>query len=167
VVLALGADAALAAPGSFATDLTELSIEELMDLQVTSEGRRPQRLSDVAAAIFVITQDDIRRSGATSIPELLRMVPGCSVARINASQWAVTCRGFNGRFANKLLVLVDGRTVYTPLFSSVFWEEQSIPLENIERIEVIRGPPPCEAPTRSTVSSMSSPSRCGTPRALW
>ena len=134
--LALCAAAQAASP----EDLTELSLEELMSIKVTSVAKKPQRLADAAAAVFVITQDDIRRSGVTSIPEALRMVPGCEVARINASQWAISCRGFNGRFANKLLVLMDGRTIYTPLFSGVFWEAQDTLLEDIERIEVIRGP---------------------------
>lgn len=120
--------------------LTELSIEELMNIQVTSVAKRPQKLSESAAAIFVITQEDIRRSGMTSIPELLRMVPGLDVAQFDANKWAISSRGFNDLFANKLLVLIDGRTVYTPLFSGVFWDAQDTPLEDIERIEVIRGP---------------------------
>lgn len=111
-----------------------------MDIEVTSVSKKPQRLANAAAAAFVISQDDIRRSGATSIPDLLRMVPGLQVARIDANKWAVSIRGFNGRFANKLLVLRDGRSVYTPLFSGVYWEQQDTPLEDIERIEVIRGP---------------------------
>jgi iron complex outermembrane receptor protein len=101
-------------------DLTELSLEELMELRVTSASKKPQRISDVAAAIFVITPEDIRRSGATNIPEVLRLVPGVHVAQIDANKWAVTIRGFNNRFANKLLVLMDGRSLYTPLFSGVF-----------------------------------------------
>ncbi|UCF90632.1 MAG: TonB-dependent receptor plug domain-containing protein [Desulfobacterales bacterium] len=122
------------------SDLTELSLEDLMDIEVTSVSKKTQKLSDAAAAVFVITQEDIRRSGVTSIPEALRMVPGLEVARINASNWAITARGFNGRFANKLLVLMDGRTVYTPFFSGVFWDVQDTLLEDIDRIEVIRGP---------------------------
>ncbi len=121
-------------------DLTSLSLEDLMDLSITSVSKRPQKMSDAAAAVFVITQEDIRRSGATSIPELLRMVPGVEVARIDASKWAITARGFNGRFANKLLVLFDGRTVYSPLYSGVFWDLQNYVLEDLDRIEVIRGP---------------------------
>lgn len=121
-------------------DLTELSLEALMDIEVTSVSKKPQRLANAAAAAFVISQDDIRRSGSTNIPDLLRMVPGLQVARIDANKWAVSIRGFNGRFANKLLVLRDGRSVYTPLFSGVYWEQQDTPLEDIERIEVIRGP---------------------------
>jgi iron complex outermembrane receptor protein len=121
-------------------DLTQLSIEELMAVQVVSVARQAQPLLDAATAVFVITAEDIRRSGATSIPEALRLAPGIQVARIHANQWAVTARGFNGRFANKLLVLIDGRTVYTPTFSGVYWEVQDMLLEDIDRIEVIRGP---------------------------
>lgn len=121
-------------------DLTELSIYDLMEIEITTGSRKSQTISNTAAAAFVITQEDIRRSGATSIAETLRMVPGLQVARIDASKWAISSRGFNGHYANKLLVLVDGRTVYTPLFSGVFWDIQDTPLEDIDRIEVIRGP---------------------------
>ena len=126
--------------GETESDFTELSIEDLMNLEVTTVSKKAQKLSDTAAAVFVITQSDIQRSGATSIPEALRMAPGVEVARIDASKWAVTVRGFNGRFANKLLVLMDGRTLYTPTFSGVFWHMQDTLLEDIDRIEVIRGP---------------------------
>jgi len=122
------------------SELTELSIEDLMEQKVTSVSRTEQTFSDTAAATFVITQEDLRRSGVTNIPEALRMVPGVQVARIDSNKWAITARGFNGRFANKLLVLIDGRTVYTPSFSGVYWETQDLVLEDIERIEVIRGP---------------------------
>ncbi len=122
------------------SDLTELSLEELLNVEVTSVTKQAQPLSQTAAAIFVLTQEDIRRSGATSIPEALRMVPGLQVARLDSSKWAISARGFNGRFANKLLVLIDGRTVYTPLFSGVYWDVQDILMEDIDRIEVIRGP---------------------------
>jgi iron complex outermembrane receptor protein len=121
-------------------DVTAMSVEDLMNVQVTSVSKRSQKLADAAAAIFVITQEDIRRSGATSIPEALRMVPGVQVARIDENKWAITSRGFNGRFANKLLVLIDGRSVYTPLFSGVYWNIQDVMLEDVDRIEVIRGP---------------------------
>jgi len=120
--------------------LLDLSLEELMNMEVTSASKTAQKLSQTAAAVFVITHDDIRRSGATSIPEALRMAPGIEVARIDSNKWAVTARGFNRRFANKLLVLMDGRTLYTPLFSGVFWEFQDTALEDIDRIEIIRGP---------------------------
>jgi iron complex outermembrane receptor protein len=121
-------------------DVTAITLEDLMNLQVTSVSKRAQKLADAAAAIFVITQDDIRRSGASSIPEALRMVPGLQVARIDENKWAIGSRGFNGRFDNKLLVLIDGRSVYTPLFSGVYWNVQDVLLENVDRIEVIRGP---------------------------
>ncbi|MDP1549981.1 MAG: TonB-dependent receptor [Nitrosomonas sp.] len=120
--------------------LLDLSIEELMKIEVTSASRRSQKLSEVSSAIFVITQDDIRRSGATSIPEALRMAPGVEVARVGTDKWSISVRGFNGRFANKLQVLMDGRSVYTPLFSGVIWSQQDTLIEDIERIEVIRGP---------------------------
>ncbi len=121
-------------------DLTKATLEDLMNIQVTSVSRREQKLSQVAAAVFVITPDDIRRSGATNIPDVLRMVPGLDVAQIDANTWAITARGFNLQFADKLLVLIDGRAVYTPLFGGVNWDTQDVPLEDIERIEVIRGP---------------------------
>jgi iron complex outermembrane receptor protein len=121
-------------------DVTAISLEDLMNLQVTSVSKRAQKLADAAAAIFVITQDDIRRSGASSIPEALRLVPGLEVARIDENKWAIGSRGFNGRFDNKLLVLIDGRSVYTPLFSGVYWNVQDVMLEDVDRIEVIRGP---------------------------
>jgi iron complex outermembrane receptor protein len=111
-----------------------------MNIEVTSVSKKAQKLSSAAAAIFVITQEDIRRSGVTSIPEALRMAPGVQVAHIDANKWAISARGFNGRFSNKLLVLMDGRTLYSPTFSGVFWEAQDTLLEDIDRIEVIRGP---------------------------
>lgn len=121
-------------------DLTEATLEQLMNIEVTSVSKKEQELSKAPAAIYVITQEDIRRSGLTSIPELLRMAPGVEVARISAQKWAITARGFNGRFANKMLVLIDGRSVYTPMFSGVYWDAQDLPLQDIDRIEVIRGP---------------------------
>ena len=121
-------------------DVTAMSMEDLMNMQVTSVSKRTQKVADAAAAIFVITQEDIRRSGATSIPEALRMAPGLQVARIDENKWAIGSRGFNGRFDNKLLVLIDGRSVYTPLFSGVYWNVQDVMLEDVDRIEVIRGP---------------------------
>jgi iron complex outermembrane recepter protein len=121
-------------------DLTQVSIESLMNMEVTSVSKKEQKLSEVAAAIFVITPEDIVRSGATNIPDLLRMVPGMDVAQINSNTWAISARGFNFQFASKLLVLMDGRAVYSPLFGGVNWDTQDVPLEDIERIEVIRGP---------------------------
>jgi len=117
-----------------------MSIEQLMQLDVTSVSKRGEPLAHVAAAIFVITQEDIQRSGATNIPDLLRMVPGVDVAQITANSWAITIRGLNARYGNKLLVLLDGRSVYIPTFGGVFWDVLDVPLENIDRIEVIRGP---------------------------
>jgi len=111
-----------------------------MNVEVTSVSRRAEKLSVAPAAISVITAEELRRSGATSIPEALRLVPGMEVARVDAHNWAISARGFNDLFANKLLVLMDGRSVYTPLFSGVYWDVQDTLLEDIERIEVIRGP---------------------------
>jgi iron complex outermembrane receptor protein len=126
--------------GQQTRDLTELSLDELASIRVTSVSRRDEPLEDAPAAIFVITADDIRRSGATSLAEALRLAPSLLTARIDTAQYAITARGFNGLAANKLLVLVDGRTIYTPLFSGVFWDQQDLPLEDVERIEVISGP---------------------------
>ena len=140
-VLALAALAAISAcPQNPPKDLANESLEDLMNIKVTSVSKQEQKVSRAAAAIFVITAEDIRRSGATNIPDLLRMVPGVDVAQINASTWAVSVRGFNGRFSNTLLVLIDGRSLYTPTFDGTFWDSVDLPLENIERIEVIRGP---------------------------
>jgi iron complex outermembrane receptor protein len=121
-------------------DLTQKSLEDLMNIEVTSVSKKEQRTSEAAAAIFVISREDIRRSGALHIPDLLRMVPGLDVAQIDTGKWAISARGFNGQYSDKLLVLVDGRTVYTPIFAGVFWDSQNVPLDDIERIEVIRGP---------------------------
>lgn len=138
----------LAAAGLLATgaeaahlhQLKQMSLDELAATEISGASNRPENLHDTAAAVFLITADDIRRSGATTLPDLLRLVPGVNVARIGSSEWAVSVRGFNDQLANKLQVLVDGRSVYTPLFSGVFWDEQSMLLQDIERIEVIRGP---------------------------
>lgn len=120
--------------------LKSLSLGDLLQVKVTTVSKKPEKMGDAAAAVFVITSEDIRRSGVTSIPEALRMAPGIQVARINTSSWMVTSRGFSGVFANKLLVMIDGRIVYSPLFSGVFWDAQDLLLEDVERIEVIRGP---------------------------
>ena len=120
-------------------DLGDLSLEELGHIPVTSVTGRPQSVQDAAASIFVITAEDIRRSAATSLPEALRLAPNLQVARVNATQYAISARGFNNAIGNKLLVLIDGRTVYSPLFSGVFWDAQQVMLEDIERIEVISG----------------------------
>jgi len=121
-------------------DLADMTLEDLMKVPVTSVARRAEALSESAGAISVISQDDIRRSGATTIAEALRLAPGMDVARVDGSQWAIGSRGFNDVFANKLLVMIDGRSVYTPLFSGVFWDVQDVMMEDIDRIEVIRGP---------------------------
>lgn len=134
--LAMAASACAALP----PDPTALSLEELMGIEISSAAKKPQRLLDAATAIHVLGREDIRRSGATNLPELLRMVPGVQVARIDASRYAVSIRGFGNRYSGKLLVLQDGRTLYSPLFSGTYWEAQDVLLEDVERIEVIRGP---------------------------
>lgn len=121
-------------------DLMHATLEDLLNLEITSASRKEQRISDTAAAVYVITQEDIRRSGMSSLPEVLRMVPGVNVARINANAWAVSVRGFNDLYANKVMVMVDGRTIYNPLFAGVFWDAEDLMLEDVDRIEVIRGP---------------------------
>ncbi len=118
----------------------ELNLQELMDIEITTAAKKARKLSDSSAAAYVLTEDDIRRSGATSIMDALRLVPGVEVAAINRHTYAITIRGFNDRFANKLLVLIDGRSVYTPLFAGTYWDVQDTVLEDIERIEVVRGP---------------------------
>lgn len=120
--------------------LKGLSLEELANIEVSIASNRNERAWDAAAAVFVLTRDDIRRSGATTLPEVLRGVPGLNVARISASEWAVASRVINSQFAARLLVLIDGRSVYTPLFAGVLWDGLNIVLQDIERIEVIRGP---------------------------
>ncbi len=122
------------------SSLKKLSLGELMNIEVTSVSKRPERLSETASAIQVITQEDIRRSGATRLPEALRLASNLEVAQIDSRQWAISARGFNSTTANKMLVLIDGRLVYTPLFAGVFWDVQDTLLEDIHRIEVISGP---------------------------
>jgi iron complex outermembrane receptor protein len=126
-------------PGASAY-LKTLSLDELAKVQVTSVSRREERANEAAAAVHVITEEDIRRSGARSIPEALRLAPNLQVAQIDSKSWAISARGFSAPFANKLLVLIDGRTVYSPLFSGVFWDAQDTLLEDVARIEVISGP---------------------------
>src|SRR5438876_5430362 len=123
-----------------AAKLKTLSMEQLMDIEVTSVSKRPEKLSETASAIQVITQADIRRSGATSLPEVLRLASNLEVAQVDSHQWAISARGFNNATANKMLVLIDGRTIYTPLYAGVFWDAQDTLLEDIDRIEVISGP---------------------------
>jgi len=126
--------------GSSLQSLKSMSIEQLMNLDVTSVARHPEKLLDAPSAIQVVTQDDIRRSGASSIPEALRLADNLEVAQKNAHDWGISARGFNTDLANKLLVMIDGRTVYTPLYSGVFWDVQDYLLEDIDQIEVISGP---------------------------
>jgi len=121
-------------------DLTELSLDELAALEITTVARTAEMRSRTAAAVFVITQQDIRRSGATTLAEALRLAPGVQISRINSNQWAIGMRGFASRLSRSVLVLIDGRSVYTPLFAGTYWEVQDVLLEDIDRIEVIRGP---------------------------
>nr|CRH05424.1 putative TonB-dependent receptor [Candidatus Magnetococcus massalia] len=120
--------------------ILELPLEDLLQLEVTSASKKSQQLGELAKAAFVITPEDIQHSGATAIPELLRMVPGINVMRVDANKWSVSARGFNGRYSRKLLVLIDGRSIYTPLYAGVYWDSQDVMLEDVARIEVIRGP---------------------------
>ena len=138
--LALALAGEISVSGAEPDQLGDLSVEQLLDLKVTSVARREETVSRSPAAIYVITQEEIRRSGARSIFEALRLAPGLNVAQVDAHTSAVSARGFNDIFADKLLVLIDGRSVYTPLFSGVFWDAQDVVMEDIERIEVIRGP---------------------------
>jgi iron complex outermembrane receptor protein len=115
-------------------------LDELMQVEVISVGKKEQRVIESAAAVYVLTSDEIRRSGLTTVPDLLRLVPGLTVARIDANKWSVSVRGFSSRFANKLLVMIDGRSLYSRMFSGVFWDSLGVPVAEIERIEVVRGP---------------------------
>lgn len=129
--------------------VTEMDTADLLNMQVistrkksqvTSASKKAEYVSNAPSAVFVIGNDDIKRAGVTSVPEALRLAPGVDVARVSSSKWAVSIRGFNGIFANKLLVMIDGRSVYNPGFSGVYWDAQDVMLEDVERIEVIRGP---------------------------
>jgi iron complex outermembrane receptor protein len=126
--------------GADTVELADLSLEQLLRVEVTSVTKSKQDLQLAAAAIHVISADDIRRSGASSLPDALRLVPGIHVAQIDGNKWAISARGFNGRFANKLMVLIDGRSLYTPSFAGVYWDMHDVLLEDVDRIEVIRGP---------------------------
>lgn len=121
-------------------DLTELSLEALLDIEVTSVSRRSEQLATSAASVFVLTNEEIRRSGARTLPEALKLVPGLHVAQIDGQRWAIAARGFNGNISDKLEVLIDGRSVYSPLYAGTFWDSQDVFLPDIDRIEVIRGP---------------------------
>jgi iron complex outermembrane receptor protein len=135
----LGTAAGQSATNAIA-DAANLSLEELINIEITSVGKKETSLLRSPAAVAVLTAEDIRRLGSTSIPEALRAVPGLNVARLSANRWAITSRGFNDEYSNKLLVLVDGRSVYTPTFGGVYWNVQDYVLEDLDRIEVIRGP---------------------------
>ena len=127
-------------PESPSDSVADLALEDLVKIKVTSVSKKEEKLDDAAAAIFVLSNDDLRRSGATTVADALRLVPGVQVASISSSEFAISARGFNSQFANKLLVTIDGRTVYSPLFSGVYWDAQQVFLDDVERIEVIRGP---------------------------
>jgi len=131
---------ALSADSQTTGNLKQLSLEALGNLAVTTATKEPEPLRKVPAAIYVITQEDIRRSGATTLPDVLRLAPGVEIAQVDSDHWSIAIRGFGAVLASKLLVLIDGRSVYTPLFAGVYWEAQDTPLEDIDRIEVIRGP---------------------------
>jgi iron complex outermembrane receptor protein len=139
-VLVLGLAPAFSVAAGGPQELASLSLEQLSDIVVTSVSRQEERLSGVAASIFIISSNDIMRTGARSLPEVLRLAPNLQVARVDARNYAITARGFNNPFANKLLVLIDGRSIYSPLFSGVFWDAQDTLMSDIERIEVISGP---------------------------
>ena len=130
----------LALPAHAENELVGMDLEDLMEIEVTTVSKQARKIGESPAAVTVITQEDIRRSGATSIPELLRMVPGLHVAQIDANHWSVSSRGFSEEFSNKLQVMLDGRSIYTNTFSGVLWNEHDLMLEDIERIEVVRGP---------------------------
>src|SRR5579862_975438 len=126
--------------GSPTDDLDKLSVDELFSVQVTSVGRKAQQLNTAPAAVFVLTAEDIRRSGATCIPEALQWVPGLTVLRVDGRSWVVSARGGAKPYADKILVMIDGRSLYTPLFSGVIWDSIGVPMQDIEQIEVVRGP---------------------------
>ncbi|QDQ28706.1 TonB-dependent receptor [Chitinimonas arctica] len=136
--LLTGLPAQAAAPST--QGLADLTLEQLANIEVTSVSKRAERLQDAVASIYVISNEAIRRAGISSLPEALRLAPNLQVARVDSRNYAIAARGFNGPFSNKLLVLIDGRTIYSPLFSGVFWDAQDVVLEDIERIEVISGP---------------------------
>src|SRR5581483_10685217 len=118
----------------------QLTLEQLANVEVTTTSKAPEQVLKTSAAVYVITQEDIQRSGATSIPEVLRLAPGVEVARIDSNKWSIGIRGFGSRLSRDVLVLIDGRTVYTTLLAGTYWEVQNLVLADVERIEVIRGP---------------------------
>src|SRR5687768_12388598 len=136
--------AAAADPTISGFDFTALSLEDLMNVdimnqQVTSVSKHIERVAESPAAVYVISNEDVRRSGMSSIPDLLRLAPGMNVGRINANKWGISSRGFNDQYSNKLLVLMDGRAIYRQFFSGVYWETVDYPLRDLDRIEVVRG----------------------------
>ena len=139
LVTAVVPAAAQRAAGS-AVQLKRLSLEPLGEIVVTSVSKEPEIVSNTAAAIYVITQDDIRRSGATTLPDVLRLAPGVTVGQSDANRWAVGIRGLGDIFSKNVLVMIDGRSVYTPLVGGVHWAIQDVLLADVEQIEVIRGP---------------------------
>lgn len=138
IIVLLGS--ALSLPVLAGSELADMDLEQLMNMNVSSVSKREQTFASAAAAIYTITQEDIRRRGATNLADALAQAPGIEVARISPAVWAITARGFNSQVANRLLVLIDGRTIYAPLFSGVYWDEQMPSLDDIKRIELIRGP---------------------------
>lgn len=136
----LASDSPAGTGGQDPATLRALDLEQLLATPVTSVKRKEDSLARTAGAVYVITQEELRRFGVTSIPEALRLVPGMNVARMSLTTWAVSARGFNGGFANKLLVMIDGRTVYSPIFGGVHWDSQDAMIEDVDRIEVMRGP---------------------------
>lgn len=141
LIIILGACNSYAQQGNYTVnELKDMSLEQLMNIEITSVSKHPEKLEQAASAIQVITREDIRNSGAKTLPEALRLASNLQVAQVNSSQWAISARGFNNVLANKLLVLIDGRTVYTPLYAGVFWDVQNVMLEDVDRIEVISGP---------------------------
>jgi len=121
-------------------DFAELDLEALLNTEVVSASKRVQKISEAPNAIFVITAEEIKRSGAVDLPDLFRMVPGVDVVNISGGSYGVSARGFNDRFAQRMLVMIDGRSIYVTFFGGVFWENEEVFLEDIERIEIIRGP---------------------------
>src|SRR6476646_3060456 len=135
-----GAQVEIADSQESSNPLKQLTLEQLGNVQITSATKEPEQVRKTSAAIYVITHDDIQRSGATTVPEALRLAPGVEVARIDSNKWSIGIRGFGSRLARDVLVLIDGRTVYTTLLAGTYWEVQNLLLEDVDRIEVIRGP---------------------------
>ena len=135
--------------GAPTDDLTNLAADELFSVQVTSVGRKAQQISKAPASVFVLTAEDIHRSGARSIPEALQWVPGLTVLSVDGRSWAISIRGSARMYADQILVMIDGRSLYKPLFSGIVWDAIDVPMNDIERIEVVRGPGAVMWPQRS------------------